>query len=214
MAKDAVNKIMKHLRLLALRAGGVGLTDSQLLSRFIDSRDQMAFEVLVRRHGPMVLGVCRRLLGNPQDAEDAFQAAFLVLVRKAATVSPRHMVGNWLYGVAQQTALRMRAMNAKRASREKQVFPMPDSAAPAINAEAARRIAWSLAGAGSPHFRCRLPSAWAMVSGFLMRSISRSMRSPPQNSSLLNTIVGTPNTPSASASSMMRSCSARAGPWT
>ena len=65
----------------------------------------------------------------------------------------------------------------------------------------------------SVYLRWRLPKAWAMVSGFLMRSINRSMRSPPQNNSPLNTIVGTPNTPSASASSIMRSCSARAGPW-
>jgi hypothetical protein len=66
----------------------------------------------------------------------------------------------------------------------------------------------------APHVRWRLPSAVAIDSGFLMRSISMSMRSPPQNNSPLKTMVGTPNTPSASASSMMRSCSARAGPWT
>jgi RNA polymerase sigma factor (sigma-70 family) len=74
----------------------------------------------------MVLGVCRRILRYEQDAQDAFQATFFVLVRKAASVLPRDRVGNWLFGVAQRTAIRVRAMNAKRSEREKQVMEMPD----------------------------------------------------------------------------------------
>src|SRR5215213_818417 len=74
--------------------------DGDLLARFADRRDEGAFAALVRRHGPMVLGVCRRLLPNEPDAEDAFQATFLILALKAASISPRDMVGNWLYGVA------------------------------------------------------------------------------------------------------------------
>src|SRR5262249_13100262 len=84
---------------------------------------------LVRRHGPMVLGVCRRILGHRQDA-DAFQAVFLVLARKAASVSPRNLLGNWLYGVAHQTAVRARALGIRRQSRERQVTAMPEFAAP------------------------------------------------------------------------------------
>src|SRR5262245_46193650 len=75
-------------------------TDAELLQRFIDTRDDAAFSLLVRRHGGMVLGVCRRVLRNGADADDAFQATFLVLARKAGSIQPRSLVGNWLYGVA------------------------------------------------------------------------------------------------------------------
>src|SRR5262249_40421706 len=102
------------------------LSDGQLLSCFIEQRDEDAFAALVKRHGPMVWGVCRRVLRGHQDAEDAFQATFLVLVRKAASVVPRELVGNFLYGVAFQTAVRARSVNAKRRTRERQVRGVPD----------------------------------------------------------------------------------------
>jgi RNA polymerase sigma factor (sigma-70 family) len=101
-------------------------SDGQLLGRFVERRDEAAFAELVSRHGPMVWGVCRRLLGNHQDAEDAFQATFLVLVRKASSVVPRELVGNWLYGVAYQTALKARAVAGRRRTRERQVAEMPE----------------------------------------------------------------------------------------
>jgi RNA polymerase sigma factor (sigma-70 family) len=97
-----------------------GLTDGELLERFVTRRDDDAFAALVRRHGPMVLGVCRRVLQNEADAEDAYQATFFVLVRKAASVKPRGMVGNWLYGVAHSTALKARAMSSKRSAKERE----------------------------------------------------------------------------------------------
>lgn len=118
--------VIQHLRRAVLVQDGAGLTDGQLLTLFIERRDEGAFEALVRRHGPMVMGVCRRILRNPHDAEDAFQAAFLVLVRKAASVVPREMVANWLYGVARTTALRANALTAKRRVRERQVREMPE----------------------------------------------------------------------------------------
>jgi RNA polymerase sigma factor (sigma-70 family) len=94
-----------------------------LLEGYLSRRDEAAFEALVRRHGPMVLGVCRRILGNSHDAEDAFQATFLVLVRKAAAIRPRSMVGNWLYGVARRTSLEARRVAAKRRAKEAAVLP-------------------------------------------------------------------------------------------
>jgi RNA polymerase sigma factor (sigma-70 family) len=99
------------LRLLRRRAGDEvagGLSDGQLLDRFVRRRDEAAFEALFWRHGPMVLSVCRRLL-PPSDAEDAFQATFLVLVRKAGSIGRRDAVGAWLYRVAYRVALRARA---------------------------------------------------------------------------------------------------------
>jgi RNA polymerase sigma factor (sigma-70 family) len=105
------------------------MTDGQLLSRFVDGGDEDAFAALVKRHGPMVWGVCRRLLANHHEAEDAFQATFLVLVRKAATVLPREMVANWLYGVAYMTAHRGKVAAAKARHRERQVAKMPEPAA-------------------------------------------------------------------------------------
>ena len=92
--------------------------DGQLLVAFLDRADEAAFEVLVRRHGPMVLAVCRRLLRHHQDAEDAFQATFLILARKAADVWPRDAVGSWLYGVATRVALKARAVRARKLGRE------------------------------------------------------------------------------------------------
>jgi RNA polymerase sigma factor (sigma-70 family) len=126
MAASQLSKVMRHLRRTVLLQEAA-LTDGQLLGRFIEHRDDAAFAALVRRHGPMVWGVCRRLL-KQHDAEDAFQAAFLVLVRKAASIVPRERVANWLYGVAHQTALQARRNIGRRSAREKQVTEMPEPA--------------------------------------------------------------------------------------
>src|SRR5271168_1870662 len=127
MATSQMSMVIQHLRRAALLRS-VDLTDGQLLECFVGRREKAALEALVRRHGPMVWGVCRRILHNHHDAEDAFQATFLVLVRKAASIVPREMVANWLYGVAHQTALKARATAAKRKVREKQVAEMPEPA--------------------------------------------------------------------------------------
>jgi RNA polymerase sigma factor (sigma-70 family) len=124
-----MGNLIDYLRRAVLAGGEADLTDGQLLECFVSSRDEAAVAALVRRHGPMVWGVCRRVLHNHHDVEDAFQATFLVLVRKAASIVPREMIGNWLYGVARQTALKARTTTARRQAREKQVKEMPESAA-------------------------------------------------------------------------------------
>jgi RNA polymerase sigma factor (sigma-70 family) len=116
-------KALAHLRQVE-----PGPTDGQLLARFVAARDEAAFACLVRRHGPMVLGVCRRVLRDFHEAEDAFQATFLVLARKAATVVKRESVGCWLYGTAYRTAMEARTMSARRRAREKTVTGAPHPA--------------------------------------------------------------------------------------
>src|SRR5580704_12702490 len=97
------------------------LSDEELLGRFVARRDdaaEAAFAALVERHGPMVLGVCRRVLGDRHEAEDAFQATFLVLARKASSIARREQLANWLHGVACRTALDVRARGTRRKARE------------------------------------------------------------------------------------------------
>ena len=134
MAINQMNGVVQHLQAgSALLADGTALSDGQAAgAAYLALADDGAFAALVRRHGPMVWGVCRRALGGRQDAEDAFQAVFLVLVRKAASVEPREMLANWLYGVAYHTALKARAVAFRQKTRERQVREMPEpTAAPA-----------------------------------------------------------------------------------
>jgi RNA polymerase sigma factor (sigma-70 family) len=107
------------------------VSDGQLLERFITGRDEAAFAALVERHGPMVWGVCRRVLPRHHDAEEAFQATFLVLARKATSVNHRETVAHWLHAVAYQTARKARALAFRRASRERGVSELPEPESPA-----------------------------------------------------------------------------------
>jgi RNA polymerase sigma factor (sigma-70 family) len=104
--------VRNHLDRLFNQGTVAGLSEGTLLDRYVADGDEAAFAALVARHGPMVLGVCRRVLRDERDVEDAFQATFLVLVRRAGVI--RDLVGRWLYGVAHRVAVRARAHSARR----------------------------------------------------------------------------------------------------
>jgi RNA polymerase sigma factor (sigma-70 family) len=141
MATGAIEQVVGYLRRVTRPQEAAAVTDGQLLRTFLADRGEAAFELLVRRHGSMVLGVCRRILGNLHDAEDAFQVTFLVLARKGGSIVPREQVGNWLHGVALRTALEARARRARRRTRELQVMDMPHPTVSAeVNWEALHRI--------------------------------------------------------------------------
>ncbi len=121
MAKQSLNGVLQHLRKVAAVQTYHGLSDRELLERFVGTHDEAAFTVLIERHGPMVLGVCRRALPNFHDAEDACQATFLVLARKAGSVRKKTSLSSWLHGVACRVAAKLTRDHARRKSREHRV---------------------------------------------------------------------------------------------
>src|SRR5262245_21313152 len=124
MTADLLDGLVRRLRGAALVQDDAGATDGQLLERFLTRRDEAAFEALLRRHAPMVLGLCRRLLRDGHDAEDAFQATFLIFVRKAGAIRQRESVAAWLHRAAFRAALEVQEI--RRRSREKQANAMPE----------------------------------------------------------------------------------------
>src|SRR5436853_6563196 len=114
-----MKRILDQIRRLTLRDKESG--DADLLRRFRQNRDEAAFEELLRRHGPMILGVCRRVLGNEHDVEDAFQATILVFVRKVDSIKPAKLLANWPYGVAHRTALHAKSRAIKDRTRDRRV---------------------------------------------------------------------------------------------
>jgi DNA-directed RNA polymerase specialized sigma24 family protein len=114
MSTGQLGIVLRHIQQLAGPGGLEDRTDGQLLEGFARRRDEAAFATLVRRHGPMVLGVCRRVLGEGADAEDAFQATFLILFRRARSLKQTGSVANYLYTVAYHVALRAKADAARR----------------------------------------------------------------------------------------------------
>jgi RNA polymerase sigma factor (sigma-70 family) len=121
MSDESLGSTVRHIvRVLSAQNSG-GLTDSQLLQRFVQDRDEAAFELLLWRHGPMVLRTSRRIAGQLADAEDAFQATFLVFCRKAASIGKGESVGSWLYKVAYRIARKAQMLAARRAPAQQQV---------------------------------------------------------------------------------------------
>ena len=122
MAKGQ-SEVLRQLGALFTTGSAAGIPDSQLLERFILRRDEFAeaaFASLVARHGPMVMKVCRSILRDPHDADDAFQATFMLLAVKAGRIGNRQLLGNWLYGVALRTAMKARSRAARRRRHERQ----------------------------------------------------------------------------------------------
>src|SRR5437870_5460214 len=156
MPSEHLSPVIAFIRRIA--ASGVirRAADGQLLSRFAAHQDQAAFTALVQRHGPMVLGVCQRILHNDHDAEDAFQATFVVLARKAGSISKPEQLGNWLYGVAYRTALEAKTRRAKRLAKERQ-------AVTTATAEPFADAAWAEIGQVLDEEIGRLPSKYRLA---------------------------------------------------
>src|SRR5262245_39383290 len=114
MANTASSPILQLLRRIRVDPRVSTVPDQELLQRLLGGRDEAAFEAILHRHGPMVLDVCRGVLANDSDVEDAFQATFLVLAHKAASIRQGATLGCWLHGVAYRTALKARADAARR----------------------------------------------------------------------------------------------------
>jgi RNA polymerase sigma factor (sigma-70 family) len=149
MAIETIGAALRHINRLFSEGTVSGLPDDQLLDQFLSTRDGAAFEALMARHGPMVLGVCRAVLRNPSDAEDAFQATFLVLVKKARTLRGRANLEGWLHLVAYRVAIQANAAAARRGVQERRASEMsamtpshdpaiPDELLPALHEEIAR----------------------------------------------------------------------------
>jgi RNA polymerase sigma factor (sigma-70 family) len=175
--ESAARRLLPHLRRAAL-ARNADTGDAALLGEFVAARDEAAFATLVRRHGPMVLGVCRRVIGDPHLAEDAFQATFLVLARRAARVRPRHIVGHWLYGVAYRTALKARGVAARRMAKEKQVDAMPH---PPVSPDEAWTDLQPVLDAELTRLpdKYRLPIVLCDLGGRTQRDVARELRLAP-----------------------------------
>jgi RNA polymerase sigma factor (sigma-70 family) len=127
VARAQLDNVVRHIRRLAAGEAAEGRTSQQLLQDFLTRHDETAFAALVRKHGPVVMGVCRHVLHHLQDAEDAFQGTFLVLARKAGSIRNGESLASWLHGVAFHTAMRAKRDLARRRLHERQAKPMSDA---------------------------------------------------------------------------------------
>ncbi len=133
MATAQLGAVLRHIRNLPADQKTNEQTDGELIRAFMTRKDQAAFEIIVKRHGPMVLQVCRGVLGNVHDAEDAFQATFLVLAQQSASIRKKESLASWLHGVAYRMATNARRAAARRRKHEQQASPT-QAADPALRA--------------------------------------------------------------------------------
>ncbi|HMF18010.1 MAG TPA: RNA polymerase sigma factor, partial [Gemmataceae bacterium] len=129
MARQSGSPLLAFIRRIAISRQHGDLTDGALLQRFAVHHEESAFATLMHRHGPMVLGVCQSILQDEHDAEDAFQATFLVLARKPRTIGKPDSIASWLHGVAYRLAVKARSEAARRRSRERKAIAMPSAEA-------------------------------------------------------------------------------------
>src|SRR5262245_53518700 len=125
MPQGQLGSLLRHLRRLIGGGPAADTPDALLLQQFVEQRDEAAFTSLVGRHGPLVLGVCRRVLHDAHEADDAFQATFMILAKRAASVRRPEALSSWLYGVAYRVSARARGGSLKRFTHESQVTAMP-----------------------------------------------------------------------------------------
>src|SRR5262245_26982726 len=128
MTRSGLGQVARWVRRFWGQPGYQELTDRELLRKYVRDRDEEAFAVILRRHGAWVLSLCRRVLGSDQDAEDAFQATWLVLARKAGSLRPGGILSNWLHGVAYKTALKARTHAWRRLKHEHQAMTRHEAA--------------------------------------------------------------------------------------
>jgi RNA polymerase sigma-70 factor (ECF subfamily) len=177
MASESRHPVLRFIR--RLKSPAEDTSDGCLLSRFAAQRDEAAFNGLVRRHGTMVLAVCRRVLENEADAEDAFQATFLVLARHARSIARPGALASWLYGVAYRTALRAKVDAARRRVRERQA---PDAQMCDPADEAARRDLRQVLDAELSRLpeRYRVPLVLCYLEGRTQEDVARQLGCPRQ----------------------------------
>jgi RNA polymerase sigma factor (sigma-70 family) len=177
MAHVAWNSILRQVRRFARPDDGGQSCDAALLNRFTSIRDQEAFLTLVERHGPMVWGLCRRLLPRLADAEDAFQATFLVLVRKASGLRRPELLGAWLHGVAYRVAIRLRATVARRYSKERPFADLPAPDVLSANEQSELRLLLDDEVNRLPE-RYRVPFVLCHLEGLTNEEAARRLRCP------------------------------------
>lgn len=175
MSGAGLHSVLGQLRrMISAEAAGT-VADSELLRRFTRRRDEAAFEALLWRHGPMVLGLCRRILRDPHSAEDAFQAVFLILVRDATSIGKRASLASWLYKVAYRVALHTRMRNSRIASPAPCVDRLPDRAADTSGPELRSLLDEAI---GELPARYRLPVVLFYLEGKLLREIAKELNCP------------------------------------
>src|SRR4051794_4156018 len=182
MANHATTRADGYFRTLFAAGTTAGLSDAQLLERVVTASAaaraaEAAFEAIVARHGPMILGVCRRALDDPRDVEDAFQATFLMLVREAGTVHVEDSLGRWLYGVARRVARRAR-LNAQRRRTRESAHEVGEPVVPPPDAERAELLAVLDDELGRLPEKYRAPLVLCYLEGLTHPEAARQLRWP------------------------------------